>query len=602
MSLLGSTLTSSLYSTSPVTSFMSVTVTVSCRFMMPSFCSVVAMDSPTTSIASFFWLLLRLDVSIFVSRVPVVTTSVTSLGLVIIVSPSEEAVTPAVDSSWATDVPTDWSWISLDIASKTESLARTASSWEASALETSSKGVSLFGSTLTSTLYFTSPVASFMSVTVTVSCWVMMPSFWSVAAMDSPITSIAFSFWSLLRLDVLRFVSRVAVVTTLVGSDGLVVIVAPSEEPDTSAVDSSVATDVPTDWSWISLDIASNTESLARTASSWEASALEASSTKDMSLLGSTLTSSLYSTSPVTSFMSVTVTVSCRFMMPSFCSVVAMDSPTTSIASFFWLLLRLDVSIFVSRVPVVTTSVTSLGLVIIVSPSEEAVTPAVDSSWATDVPTDWSWISLDIASKTESLARTASSWEASALEPSSGVMSLFESTLTSTSYSTSPVSSLMSVTVTVSCWVMMPSFWSVVAMDSSTTSIASFFWFWLRLDVSIFVSRVPVVTNSVVSSRMSYLLYSITRRLTKRNGSPPSSGIRYRIISSLLPLSVRIIENSARPDGPPGPRVVISRGNACGSPDSQPGHSTCITSSRPSCRFLLRPSCMRSFNKFSINR
>jgi len=108
-------------------------------------------------------------VSIFVSRTPVVTTSVDSPVVVILVSPSEESDTSAIDSSSATFEPADSSWISFDIASKTEGFESVESISAATVLEISSNDESRSEPMLRSTLYFTSPVTSSISVTVTVS-------------------------------------------------------------------------------------------------------------------------------------------------------------------------------------------------------------------------------------------------------------------------------------------------------------------------------------------------------------------------------------------------------------------------------------------------
>jgi len=81
-----------------------------------------------------------------------VAASVISPGLATIVdSAGEEPDTTALDSSSSTSVPADSSLISSDIASNTRGLESVESNPVTTALEMSSKGVSLPGSMFTST-------------------------------------------------------------------------------------------------------------------------------------------------------------------------------------------------------------------------------------------------------------------------------------------------------------------------------------------------------------------------------------------------------------------------------------------------------------------
>jgi len=96
------------------------------------------------------------------------------------------------------------------------------------------------------------------------------------------------------------------------------------------------------------------------------------------------------------------------------------------------------VSIFVSKTPVVVTSVFSPVDFTFVSPSEESDTYALDSSSTTvgsDETADSSLISLLIASNVSGLERVESSSSTNALEMSSNV-SVTGLIVKSTSYST----------------------------------------------------------------------------------------------------------------------------------------------------------------------
>jgi len=115
-------------------------------------------------------------VSIFVSRTPVVTTSVDSPVVVILVSPSEESDTSAIDSSSATFEPADSSWISFDIASKTEGLESVESISATTALEISSNIVISAGSDASREISYPISPLSPMSVTMTVDSLGRTPS------------------------------------------------------------------------------------------------------------------------------------------------------------------------------------------------------------------------------------------------------------------------------------------------------------------------------------------------------------------------------------------------------------------------------------------